>query len=126
MSIDLTQPNIVKYGKSPKGEQLYFDKITKTKFNPLSTKKKFTEEEKLNAVYGRLVEGSSMAGIARRLCVTRACICNWCKKYESQLISNQELGLTEDEKKSDMKRIEMDELYSFVKKKKTESLSGLQ
>mgnify|MGYP003592427816 CR=1 FL=1 len=122
--IDLTQPNIIKFGKNSRGEQLYFDKTTRTKFNPATKVKKFTEEEKLEAVYSRVSDSASLSGIARRIGVVPSTVLNWTRKYTSQLAHNEELGLSNEEQSSDMKRIEIDELYSHVKKKSQDSMCG--
>ena len=83
-------------------------------YTPKPTQHGYPEETRLLAIR-MYVEGSSYGSIGRVLKVNPQSVANWVRQYTSKL-PNAPMP-------SKVKKAELDELYTFVSKKKTKSTS---
>ena len=103
---------IWKAGKATNGKQRYQCKKCKRKF---ITEIKYSEEFKKKAVQ-TYYEGNSGRAVGRLMKINKYTVYNWIKKLNKKI----EKEKPEEENNKIEKVIEMDELYSYTKHKKTE------
>ena len=104
----------VKNGLNPSGSQKYLCNECQTVYTPEPKLNGYPKETKLLAV--RLyVEGNSYHAIARILKVNPQSVVNWVTQYTASLPAAPVPGKP--------KIAELDELYTFIGKKKTKSMS---
>jgi transposase-like protein len=109
-----TQTKQVKNGFNGSGSQKYLCKECGHKYTPEPKENGYPAETRQLAIR-MYVEGSSYGSIARILKVNPQSVANWVQSYSAKLppapLPNK------------VKKAELDELYTFVGKKKTKSTS---
>lgn len=100
----------VKNGMNPSGSQKYRCNECKTVYTPEPKPNGYTKETKLLAIR-MYVEGNSYNAIARILKVNPQSVVNWVKAYTNKLPAAP--------RPARPKIAELDELYTFIGKKKT-------
>ena len=102
-----------KCGSNPSGSQKYKCGECKRVYTPKPNPNGYPEETRMLAIR-MYVEGSSYGSIARILKVNPQSVANWVNAYTAKLppapMPNK------------VKKAELDELYTFVGKKKTKSM----
>ena len=102
----------MKAGYNHSGSQRYKCGECKRAYTPEEKQKGYTKETRILALR-MYVEGNSQRAIARILKVSPQSVSNWVTAYEAQLPSAP--------RPQKPKVAELDELYTFVKQKKTKS-----
>lgn len=100
-----------KAGK-PKGKQQYQCKKCRRKF---ITEKNYSEEFKRRAIQ-IFYEGNSGRAVGRLMKINKSTVYNWIKELNKEI----EKSKPDKGRESPKEIIEMDELYSYIKHKKTE------
>lgn len=103
-----------KAGLNPSGSQRYRCGECNRVYTPEPKRQGYSEETRLLAIR-MYVEGSSYRSIARILKVNPQSVVNWVSQYTAKL-PNAPMP-------AKVKKAELDELYTFVGKKKTKSTS---
>ena len=100
----------IKAGKAKAGSQMYRCKICGRRYTPKPKERMYSEEVKNQAIK-LYMEGNSGRAVGRILGISKNTCLYWIKKYakriEEKTHSNERV-----------KVIEMDELYSFIERKK--------
>jgi transposase-like protein len=104
----------MKAGFNHSGSQRYKCGECRRAYTPAANQKGYTPETRMLALR-MYVEGSSQRSIARILKISPQSVSNWINSYVSQL------PLVPKPHKP--KVAELDELYTFLKQKKTKSMS---
>ena len=104
----------MKNGLNPSGSQKYRCQVCKTVYTPAPKLNGYPPETRLLAIR-MYVEGNSYHAIGRILKVNPQSVVNWVKAYTAQLPA---APLPEKPRTA-----ELDELYTFIGKKKTKSIS---
>ena len=102
-----------KSGFNPSGSQKYKCGECKRAYTPKPNPNGYPEETRMIAIR-RYVEGSSYGSIARILKVNPQSVANWVSQYTA--------NLPPAPMPNKVKKAELDELYTFVGKKKTKSM----
>jgi transposase-like protein len=109
------QENQIKSGKNRCGTQRYLCQLCGKTYTPEPKRQGYAEQVREKAV--RLyVEGNNFRRIGRLLSVNHQSVVNWVNAYHEKIKGN--LPLPENSQ-----TIEMDELWTFVGKKKTKPIS---
>jgi transposase-like protein len=103
-----------KAGRNPSGSQRYRCGHCGSKYTPNPTLQGYPEATRLQAVR-MYVDGMNLRRVARHLGVNHQSVANWVKAYAAQL---PPAPLPEQ-----VETIEMDELHTFVERKKTKPTS---
>lgn len=103
-----------KAGFNPSGSQSYRCGACNRVYTPKATRHGYPEETRLLAIR-MYVEGSSYGSIGRVLKVNPQSVANWVSQSTAQL--------PKAPMPAKVKKAELDELYTFVGKKKTRSTS---
>ena len=104
----------IKAGKNKSGSQRWRCKHCQKNYTPIPNERGYSQELKTQAL--RLyVEGNSLRGIGRILKVTHQTVANWFEQIATQLPpapypEQPEIG-------------ELDELFTFIEDKKTDTIS---
>lgn len=125
MSIECKNCGSVEYVKDGivGGKQRYQCKNCKKTFREGDKREKYTNEKRLRCILWYL-EGAGIMSIERMEGVPNPLIIKWIRKFSK--ILRQKLKDTEiPEDIRDIQIIELDELFSYCKKKRTESSYGL-
>jgi len=104
----------VKNGLNPSGSQKYRCNECQSIYTPNPKPNGYPEETRLLAIR-MYVEGSSYGSIGRVLKVNPQSVANWVSQYTSKL--------PQAPMPNKVKKAELDELYTFIGKKKTKSTS---
>ncbi len=107
-------PALVKAGHNASGSQRYQCKRCK-RHSTLAPNPSGYDAELRERARQLAVEGNGLRAIGRLLNVTHQTVANWLASYQSQL--------PEPPRPAQVDTIELDELYTFVQSKKTESIS---
>ena len=102
----------VKNGLNPSGSQKYRCQACKTVYTPAPNPNGYAEETRLLAIR-MYVEGNSYNAIGRILKVNPQSVVNWVKTYTASLPAAP--------LPNGPRTAELDELYTFIGKKKTKS-----
>ena len=111
--------NIVKYGKSPKGKQKYYNK-EEGRFFTENPEKRYTQTTKIQAVT-LYTDGMGIRAIARFLGTSHVSVQNWIKNAAHSLPKPE----SEQPKPTDIQWVQLDEMWHYLKKKQKNSGSGL-
>ena len=109
-----TQSKQVKNGLNGSGSQKYLCKICGHKYTPEPKVNRYPAETRQLAIR-MYVEGSSYGSIARILKVNPQSVANWVQSHTVKLPSAP--------LPARVRKAELDELYTFVGRKKTKSIS---
>jgi insertion element IS1 protein InsB len=104
-----------KCGFNPSGSQKYKCGECKRVYTPKPNPNGYPEETRLLAIR-MYVEGSSYGSIARILQINPQSVANWVSQYTAKLPAAP--------MPNKVKKAELDELYTFVGKKKTKFMSS--
>lgn len=102
----------VKSGKTEAGSQRYKCQQCGTRYTPERKVAGYSDKIRLQAVR-MYVDGGNLRRIARHLKVSHQSVANWVNAYVARL--------PDAPWPEQVETIELDELYTFVKRKKTES-----
>jgi transposase-like protein len=105
----------IKSGRTEAGSQRYKCKACGRRYTPEPKTPGYSDEVRMQAVR-MYVDGLNLRRIARHLGVNHQSVANWVKAYAAQL---PPAPLPEE-----VETIEMDELFTFVREKKTRSSSS--
>ena len=105
----------IKNGKSFCGTQRYLCRSCGKTFSPEPKKQGYSEEVREKAVR-MYVEGNNFRRIGRLLAVNHQSVVNWVNAYHQKIKDQTPLP-------TDSEAVEMDELWTFVEKKKTKPTS---
>jgi transposase-like protein len=108
------ESNQIKFGKNRSGTQKYRCNACRRHYTPEPREHGYPEELRLQAVR-MYVDGLNLRRIARHLGVNHQSVANWVKAYAAQLPPAPQPD------KVDV--VEMDELHTFVERKKTKPTS---
>ena len=106
----------VKVGFNPSGSQRYLCRDCNRKYTPAPNVSGYTASVRQQAVKMYL-DGINQRRIARQLGVSQGSVSNWARAYAHQLPA------TEHQPETPVDVAEMDEVFTFVGEKKTESTS---
>ena len=110
-----TEEKQLKFGKNRCGSQRIQCSVYNTTYTPEPKQQGYSEEVREKAV--RLyVEGNNFRRIGRLLSVNHQSVVNWVNAYHEKVKAKAVVP-------ADSKAIEMDELWTFEKKKKTKPTS---
>ncbi|MFC1936823.1 helix-turn-helix domain-containing protein [Chloroflexota bacterium] len=101
-----------KDGFTAQGSQRYRCKNCGTRYTPEPRGGGYSEEIRLQAVR-MYADGAGFRQVARQLKVSHVSVMNWVKAYAAQIPDAPMPAVVDD--------VEMDELYTFIESKKTES-----
>lgn len=103
-----------KDGFTAQGSQRYRCKQCETRYTPHPKEAGYSDELRMQAVR-MYADGAGFRQVARQLHVSHVSVMNWVKSYAAQL---PDAPMPEQ-----VDHVEMDELYTFIEHKKTESTS---
>ena len=108
----------IRRGGKPRGKQQYQCKECERKF---ITELNYSKEFKQKAI-AIFYEGNSGRAVGRIMGINKSTVYNWIKELDEEIESSK----LEEEKETDNAQtvdiIEMDELFSYIKEKKTEHI----
>jgi transposase-like protein len=108
------QEQQIKDGKNRSGTQRYLCKVCQRHYTPEPKEQGYPEAIRMQAVR-MYVDGMNLRRIGRQLGVNHQSVANWVKAYVAQLPAVPGPG--------EVEVVEMDELHTFVKRKKTKPTS---
>lgn len=115
--------NIRKYGKTPSGVQRYLDKDTGKVF--LAEKKGLSEEMKKLACM-MYFKGMSLRSVGNLLGYSNVAVLKWVRKYGDELKKTIALPCEIEANNTVYEHVEIDEFFTYVKKKLKKSTYGSQ
>lgn len=107
----------VKIGRNPSGSQRYLCKVCRRKYTPQPNAIGYSDELRRKALE-MYVDGLNFRRIGRVLDISRQTVANWVNAHADSLPDSPPVPAT------DVEVEELDELFTFVKSKKTSSTSS--
>lgn len=112
-----TLKTIVKFGKSPKGKQKYYNKETGKFFTEDPEPRKSVSQETKDEAVSLYLDGTCVRAVARCFKVSHVSVLKWIEKAA--------LSLSETEQQTEYQDVQLDEMWHFTKKKIKNSGCGL-
>jgi len=109
----------VKVGRNPSGSQRYLCKVCRRKYTPEPTEQGYPEALRRQALQ-LYVDGMNFRRIARTLGVSHQTVANWVKAQADRLPDAPPVPV------GAVEVAELDELFTFIGSKKTQSTSSLK
>jgi transposase-like protein len=105
----------IKHGKNRSGSQKYHCKACGKYYTPEPSEHGYPEDVRMQAVR-MYVDGLNLRRVARQLGVNHQSVANWVKAYAAQLPPAPQ--------PDEVEVVELDELHTFVERKKTKPSSS--
>jgi transposase-like protein len=110
--------NIIKYGKTKHGVQIYLNKETNIRFIEEADRRSIPLETKMLAIKMVVDEGIPFRKVGRLLGVDHVSVMNWVYKASEEV---KMVNLNIDN--ASVKEVQVDEIYAIINKKKNEPIT---